>query len=226
MCPGDESRPGTSRVNPSDITHHDEGVTDGSKFQVRRVRRDGQVPRMWRPMGRKELQDVQLGLLSALQGLRDRSDPMSRGVVHYRADGGDDYTFRFVWLAQRQAWRVYIERQPPYRGRNAGAHASHRLGLPNQPYVCWTDPLRNYEQAKAVAALWADATQRYIATGTFAPRPGSRNVTDRSTHASRSEQQLRAALNEHPSNAAPPTGPASSSSGPSGPIRRLLERIG
>lgn len=153
---------------------------------------------------------------------------MTRGVVHYRADGGVDYTFRFAWLAQPQCWRVYIEHQPAYQGRNSSAHATHRLGLPNQPYVCWTDPLRTYEQARAVAALWADATQRYIATGTFAPRLGSRNVTDRSTHASHGEQQLRAALSDDPrANPTPITaGPTRSSSGQPGPIRRLLERIG
>ncbi len=94
---------------------------------------------------------------------------MSLGTVQYRAAGGVDFTFRFVWLAQEQGWRVYIDHQPSYRSRNAGAHASHRLGLPHRPYVCWTNPLRTYAEARSVAALWADATQQYIATGAFEP---------------------------------------------------------
>lgn len=150
---------------------------------------------------------------------------MSLGTVQYRAAGGVDFTFRFVWLAQEQGWRVYIDHQPSYRSRNAGAHASHRLGLPHHPYVCWTNPLRTYAEARSVAALWADATQQYIATGNFAPPPGRRNVQDQSAFAGHNEEQLRAALTEGGSRSRLSTTQQQPAGRP-GPIRRLLERIG
>ena len=150
---------------------------------------------------------------------------MSLGTVQYRAAGGVDFTFRFVWLAEHRAWRVYIDRQPGYGSRNSGAHASHRLGLPNRPYVCWTNPLRTYAEARSVAALWADATQHYIATGNFTPPPGQRNVRDQSAFAGLNEAQLRVALAEGSPRSLPST-PQQPPSGRPGPIRRLLERIG
>lgn len=87
-------------------------------------------------------------------------------------DGLADYKFGFEFVGGD--WRIYILRQPPYRGRSESAHASHRLGLGGQglPWVCWTDPLPTLERAKDVAALWADHTQVYIARGTFPP-PGA-----------------------------------------------------
>lgn len=146
-------------------------------------------------------------------------------VIQYRATGGVDYTFRFAWISQQQSWRVYIERQPSYGSLNASAHASHRLGLPHHPYVCWTTPLRTYADACSVAALWADATQRYIATGYFEPAPGQRKVQDRSTFAGVAENQLRATLAEGGRSNRTST-PQLQPAGRSGPIRRLLERIG
>jgi hypothetical protein len=149
---------------------------------------------------------------------------MTAGTVHYRGSGGVDFSFRFAWIPQQNTWRVFIERQPSYGARDAGAHASHRLGLPDRPYVCWTNPLSTYAEARSVAALWADATERYIATGTFATPTGTRNVQDRSAFAGQTEQQLRAALAESP---APKRAPGSRAvSANRGPIRRLLERIG
>jgi hypothetical protein len=150
---------------------------------------------------------------------------MTNGTVRYRGSGGVDFSFRFAWIAPQNTWRVYIENQPSYGSRNTSAHASHRLGLPGRPYVCWTNSLRTYAEARSVAALWADATQRYIATGTFAPPAGTRNVQDRSTFAALTEEQLRVALTERGTNGNRST-PQSNATGRPGPIRRLLERIG
>lgn len=147
---------------------------------------------------------------------------MTTGIVHYRGSRGVDFTFRFAWIPHETTWRVYIEQQPSYGSRNAGAHASHRLGLPHSPYVCWTNPLRTYAEARSVAALWADATQQYIATGMFAPPSGTRNIQDLSAFAGHTEERLRAALAERKRGAVPRPSPIAHR----GPIRRLLERIG
>jgi hypothetical protein len=94
---------------------------------------------------------------------------MTQYKLKYRAVGKADYEFTFAWLAPDNCWRVYIEDQPLYRGRNTSDVSTHRLGLGSRPYVCWDRPLLTYEDARAVAALWADCTQQYIATGFLSP---------------------------------------------------------
>jgi hypothetical protein len=173
----------------------------------------------------EELLDVRLRQVPALQRLWRRSGPMTVGAVHYRGTGGVDFTFRFVWLPSTDTWRVYVERQPSYESRNAGAHATHRLGLPDRPYICWTDRLTSYEDALAVAALWADATQRYIAFGRFTPPSGPRDVRDHSPLSRHSEEALRHALTDGAQTAPPPRPPTPEGRRP-GFFRRLLERIG
>lgn len=86
-------------------------------------------------------------------------------MTYYRTrDGRADYGFSF----ERQSngtWRAYIESQPPYCGRATDAHSTHRLSDGGRRYVCWDSPVRSYEDAKRVGALWADKTQEYIRTG-------------------------------------------------------------
>jgi hypothetical protein len=152
---------------------------------------------------------------------------MTQYKLKYRAVGKADYEFTFAWLAPDNCWRVYIEDQPLYRGRNTSDVSTHRLGLGSRPYVCWDRPLPTYEDARAVAALWADCTQQYIATGFFVAPPGRGPVNDTTPCSRLSEQQLRAG---------PPPGPGAfvrpvplsppTPNRSSGPIRRLLERLG
>jgi hypothetical protein len=90
----------------------------------------------------------------------------SSPVVFYRTrDGGSDYGFSI----ERQSdgtYRPYIASQPTYGSRSTGAHETHRLtGAGGRKFVCWDRPLHSEEEAKTVAALWADATQNYIRTG-------------------------------------------------------------
>lgn len=146
------------------------------------------------------------------------------GHLLYRAYGGADYSFQFAWIAAQDTWRVYILRQPPYGARDSGAVATHRLGLPARPYICWTGPLRSFSAARAVAALWADSTQQYITTGRFMPPPGERDVNDYSTYRQLNEQQLRRALAQGVGAAAPVSSQLPNAG--RGPLRRLLERIG
>jgi hypothetical protein len=89
------------------------------------------------------------------------------GGNYYRTkDGQADYCFSFE--RQRDGtWRAYILAQPDYRGRDTSAQATHRLSDGSRRYVCWTNPLRSEEEARQVAALWADCTQQYIRSGVF-----------------------------------------------------------
>lgn len=90
---------------------------------------------------------------------------MRRHRAYYRtSDGAADYLFLFEEQPDG-TWRAYIEQQPSYRGRATDAHSTHRLSDGDRKYVCWTEDLRTLEDAKRVAALWADKTQQYIRTG-------------------------------------------------------------
>ena len=94
---------------------------------------------------------------------------MSKHTAYYRTkDGRADYSFSFEEQSDGY-WRAYIEHQPSYGNRSDSSHIVHRLTDGNRHYVCWSGPLRSLAEAKQVAALWADTTQKYIRTGTFSP---------------------------------------------------------
>lgn len=86
-------------------------------------------------------------------------------VTSYRTkDGRADYCFSF----ERQSdgtWHAYILHQPSYQGRDTSSEATHRLDIYGRPRVCWTKSLHSEQEARQVAALWADKTQDYIKTG-------------------------------------------------------------
>ncbi len=90
---------------------------------------------------------------------------MSYRIKYRTLDGAADFLFSFEEMSDG-SWRAYIESQPTYGGRPADAHSTHRLTDPGgRKFVCWTTELWSLADAKKVAALWADATQRYIRTG-------------------------------------------------------------
>lgn len=110
-----------------------------------------------------------LGLLSlvAYAILRHDADERTHPtlITTYRTrDGRADYQFS-VERQSDGSYRAFILSQPNYGGRSTGAHETHRLSANGRRYVCWNRPLYTAERAKIVAALWADATQAYIATG-------------------------------------------------------------
>lgn len=80
-------------------------------------------------------------------------------------DGRADYHFSFEEQSNG-TWRAYIQKQPDYGSRSSSPHATHRLSDGGRQYVCWSTPLHSEEEARAVAAAWADATQKYIRDGT------------------------------------------------------------
>jgi len=86
-------------------------------------------------------------------------------TAYYRTkDGLADFHFSFE-LQYDETWRVYIIEEIDYRGRADGSHETHRLSDGSRSYICWTNPLWSEEEARIVAALWADKTQRYIRFG-------------------------------------------------------------
>jgi len=90
---------------------------------------------------------------------------MNQKAYYRTKDGQSDYLFSFE--EQRNGtWLAFILRQPPYNGRNTGSHPTHRLRKVGRDYVCWNSRLGSQDEARQIAALWADATQKYIKNGT------------------------------------------------------------
>lgn len=105
-------------------------------------------------------------VLSSASGNHEGDQQCMSQMIYYRTrDGRADYGFSI----ERQAdgtYRPYIASQPSYGSRATGAHETHRLsGDSGRKFVCWNRALRSEEEARSVAALWADATQNYIRTG-------------------------------------------------------------
>jgi len=86
-------------------------------------------------------------------------------TAYYRTkDGLADYQFSFEQESDG-TWRAYILTDVDYRDRADDCHSTHRLTAGSRQYVCWTKPLHSEQEARQVAALWADATQQYIRCG-------------------------------------------------------------
>lgn len=89
-----------------------------------------------------------------------------------------DYSFTFTLVGG--TWRIYINDSPGYGSRPSGSVATHRLNISGRPYICWDQGIETLSAAQAVAALWADSTEHYIATGRFELPPGRPAATDKS----------------------------------------------
>lgn len=90
---------------------------------------------------------------------------MKRYRDYYRTRDGLAYFHFSFEEADDGTWRAYIDQQPSYAGRATDAHSTHRLSDGDRKYVCWTSSLRSLNEAKKVAAFWADKTQEYIRLG-------------------------------------------------------------
>lgn len=108
-----------------------------------------------------------------------------RNVLYRSHPNRRDYSFTFRF--NDPGWQVYINSSLDYGIRASDSVASHRLGLGDRPYVCWRPAdsrqagmISTFSEAQAVAALWADSTENYIATGDFKPAAGRPAVVDRS----------------------------------------------
>lgn len=119
-----------------------------------------------------------------------------------------DYSFTFTLVGA--GWRIYINNSPDYGGRLSSSAASHRLDIAAQPYICWSPdggtyaaPIPTLSEAQGVAALWADCTENYIASGRFEPAAGRPQVQDRSVLNGFSAPGVRDTLPSPFSSAAP-----------------------
>lgn len=85
-------------------------------------------------------------------------------LISYRTACGEaDFTFSFE-EQPGGSWLPIIISQPSYNGRPEDAHSTHRLASADgRLTVCWTEPIYSLEDAKKVAALWADETMKYRA---------------------------------------------------------------
>jgi hypothetical protein len=107
-----------------------------------------------------------VGLLVAIAVSNAKQEVTMHRQIKYRTrDGRADYSFEFAQLGDG-TWRPYILGGPAYGTRDTSLHATHRLrDGGGRYYICWTHALRSEQEARQVAALWADKTQEYIRTG-------------------------------------------------------------
>lgn len=82
----------------------------------------------------------------------------SRTLTYRSRDGRAYFRFRFTPLAA--GLRIHILEFP--NRRIGSCHVLHDSG---GPYICWSAPIRSMAAAKAVAAMWAEATLVYQRTG-------------------------------------------------------------
>jgi len=92
---------------------------------------------------------------------------------NYVSNHGNHYAFTYEMTGGM--WRVYVDRQPNYGYRATDSYSTHRYGISIRPYICWTQPLKTRKDAEAIAHLWANGTDTYIATGSFPRSPGPTN---------------------------------------------------
>jgi hypothetical protein len=95
-----------------------------------------------------------------------RSAPMMKGkimaVMDYRTqDGLGLYGFS-IEFQPNVGWRVYIVFQPLYQGSGENSKWPYEAtDYSGRSYVNWPAKLDNLGDAKTVAALWAENTERH-----------------------------------------------------------------
>lgn len=101
---------------------------------------------------------------SSPQGTRTPTRSQSNVISYRTRNGRTDYRFDITRRADGD-YRVYIKDLPDYGSRDASCSVTHRLRDSRGHYVCWTGRIASAEQARKVAALWADNTEDYILHG-------------------------------------------------------------
>jgi hypothetical protein len=88
------------------------------------------------------------------------------GIIFYRSSNGrSDYQFRIQRTANG-SYRVYVLDHPSYGSRDTNDLITHLLRDGQGSYICFTGRIENMEQARNLAATWADKTEDYILHGT------------------------------------------------------------
>jgi hypothetical protein len=72
------------------------------------------------------------------------------------------YRFTFQEI-NSSCWRIYIREQPDYGGQPESGHATHRFfdEVRGQHYICWDRDISSLDDARKIAAMWAERTERY-----------------------------------------------------------------
>ncbi len=107
---------------------------------------------------------------AAPMGFVDAADPLAGAPRMDVEANGRSFQFAFVHKGDQEGWRIYILRQPPYRGRATGAHETHRFRDADLRlhYICIhpdRQPIAEPADAMSLARMWAGGTVRYIDTG-------------------------------------------------------------
>ena len=85
-------------------------------------------------------------------------------TAKYRPKNGvGDYLFRFHEFSPA-SFRIYVLQQPD-RGEQNHEALPHLLSDATGPYLCWTIPITTYEDAKEIAARWAEGIEEFRETG-------------------------------------------------------------
>lgn len=93
---------------------------------------------------------------SVVSGASRTSESPSRTLSYRSRDGSAFFRFRFTPLGEDI--RVHILEYP-------GNGSCHVLHDSRGAYICWSGAIRSMAAAKAVAAMWAEATLVYQRTG-------------------------------------------------------------
>jgi hypothetical protein len=93
---------------------------------------------------------------SVVSGTNRSSEGQSRTLSYRSRDGSARFRFRFTSLGD--GIRIHILEYP-------GNGSCHVLHDSRGAYICWSGAIRSMAAAKAVAAMWAEATLIYQRTG-------------------------------------------------------------
>lgn len=89
-------------------------------------------------------------------------------MEYLSSDGRMRFDFLFCYYPDLSTWRIYIINRIRYGLRlRRDFHATHRLHDAGEDYdyICWGGIISTFEQAEAVASLWADSTSIMLNTG-------------------------------------------------------------
>jgi hypothetical protein len=85
----------------------------------------------------------------------------------YTTKLGTEFTFRFEFKDGN--YEVQILDQPSYGERDDNLHVTHRLKTDDGFKICWTGSTPTATEAKRIAGLWSDLTERYVLNGELFP---------------------------------------------------------
>ncbi len=75
--------------------------------------------------------------------------------------------FVFMEVGGEYGWRIYIINNIDYGHMDTDGHSTHRNHFNGDTYksICWRGRINTLDDAKAIAALWADTTAIYASQG-------------------------------------------------------------